>query len=754
MKQDVGHAIIRTFMNRISIAIVFLCLSISVFGQENIPIGTWRTHFNYEKAFAIEKAGDLIYCLTTQGLFYYNPMENSSSNLSKTNGLSDAEISAMAYGQDLKVLSLGYANGNIDLVYEDEIFNITTLKQSSITDNKRINHIAINDGKIYLSTDFGVLVLNPNSGEIDETYQNLGSNGVAIKIRKSIFTGNFIYLAASIGVLRADINASLNLQDFNNWTRFETNIIFNKDILSITEVGGSVFASSSLNIFQFNNNVWTNIAFDTGSESIHQLKKKGNNLLVILESSIQERNSDGSINLLKIAGGDNPKDIIIENDQTFWYADFDKGLSKSSDGTIERKVPNGIFSSAVERLEYVDNSILAFPKSAFANKKPLENGLGFWRFEDGFWVNTTSKEIQDVDDFSDAVSTSENNLILSSFGHGVVDLSSGVVYDESNSPLVNISAGRNVLTTSMESDKDANIWVSQIGQNSILKFTPDKNWEAFDLKIVAARNPKNIKLDENGQIWIRPQSNFSGLVGYNPETNEVRYFTTTNGELPNSKITDMEIDVSGQLWVGTASGVAYLPFTFGVLEDNSVNFIEPVFDNRVLFDGEQINAIEVDAGNRKWMATNAGLWLFEEDGDKLVHNFNTENSPLPSNNITKIKSDPRTGEVFIATNNGLVSFRSDAVEGKAFHQTVKIFPNPVTPGYNGMIGISGLAYDVTLKITDVSGKLVREISSAGGGASWNAADYNGVRVQTGVYLVFSSNDDGTETFVGKIAVVN
>jgi len=329
-----------------------------------------------------------------------------------------------------------------------------------------------------------------------------------------------------------------------------------------------------------------------------------------------------------------------------------------------------------------------------------------------------------------------------------------VVYDESNSPLVNINAGRNVLATAMEVDKDANIWVSQIGQNSILKFTPDKNWEAFDLGIVAARNPQNIKLDGNGQIWIRPQSNFSGLVGYNPETKEVRYFTTTNGELPNSKITDMEVDVGGQLWVGTTSGVAYLPFTFGVLEDNSVNFIEPIFDNRVLFDDEQINAIEVDAGNRKWIATNAGLWLFEEDGDKLVHNFTTENSPLPSNTITEIKADPKTGEVFIATNNGLVSFRSDAVEGKAFHQNVKIFPNPVTPGYNGMIGISGLAYNVTLKITDVSGKLVREINSAGGGASWNAADYNGVRVQTGVYLVFSSNDEGTETFVGKIAVVN
>jgi len=261
-------------------------------------------------------------------------------------------------------------------------------------------------------------------------------------------------------------------------------------------------------------------------------------------------------------------------------------------------------------------------------------------------------------------------------------------------------------------------------------------------------------VDKLGQVWILPHPSFSGIIGYNPQTDMTRYFTTSNGNLPSANVTDLEIDISGQVWIATENGLVFLPFTFGVLEDNSVDALEPIFGNRVLFEGEKISAIEVDAANRKWIATNNGLWLFEDDGDELIYNFNTENSPLPSNNILDIKTNPVSGEVFIATAKGLVSFRSDAVEGKIFHQSVKIFPNPVAPGYSGLVGITGLAQDANLKITDVSGKLVREINAAGGGASWDVADYNGIRVQTGIYLIFSSNNDGTETFVGKMAVVN
>jgi len=119
-----------------------------------------------------------------------------------------------------------------------------------------------------------------------------------------------------------------------------------------------------------------------------------------------------------------------------------------------------------------------------------------------------------------------------------------------------------------------------------------------------------------------------------------------------------------------------------------------------------------------------------------------------------LKIHPSTGELFISTDKGLISYRSDATDGKPFHQEVKIFPNPVLPGFTGLVGISGLASNVVVKITNVSGRLVKELHAAGGSTSWNVSDYNGVRAESGVYLVFSSSADGKETFVGKIAIIN
>ena len=164
-------------------------------------------------------------------------------------------------------------------------------------------------------------------------------------------------------------------------------------------------------------------------------------------------------------------------------------------------------------------------------------------------------------------------------------------------------------------------------------------------------------------------------------------------------------------------------------------------------------AIAIDGGNRKWVGTNDGLWLFNEDLTKVLLYFNADNSPLPSSYISDIKIQPLTGEVFFATSQGLISYRGTSTEGDENFDSVKIFPNPVKPDFTGLVGISGLASDVSVKITDVAGNLVYETKAQGGTAVWNVRDYNGKRAATGVYLIFCAASDGSAKFVSKIAVV-
>jgi hypothetical protein len=167
-----------------------------------------------------------------------------------------------------------------------------------------------------------------------------------------------------------------------------------------------------------------------------------------------------------------------------------------------------------------------------------------------------------------------------------------------------------------------------------------------------------------------------------------------------------------------------------------------------------INCIRVDAANRKWIGTVNGAWLVSPDGYTVIKNFTMSNSPLLSNIINEIGVNDNTGEVFFATEKGIISFMGTATDAGDTHGDVLVYPNPVKPEYNGLIAIKGLVNNAYVKITDISGQLVYETRANGGTATWNGFNFAGRRAATGVYLVYSSNQDGTETNVAKILFIN
>ena len=160
-----------------------------------------------------------------------------------------------------------------------------------------------------------------------------------------------------------------------------------------------------------------------------------------------------------------------------------------------------------------------------------------------------------------------------------------------------------------------------------------------------------------------------------------------------------------------------------------------------------------DGGNRIWFGTNIGLWVYDENTSEQVAVFNEANSPLPSDRIIQLAYNGTNGEVFIYTDQGMVSYRSASSRGSARHRNVNIFPNPVRPDYQGLVGLTGLARNANVKITDINGNLVQELNANGGSASLNLTDIRVGKVETGIYLFFSATSDGEETYVGKIAVV-
>ena len=262
--------------------------------------------------------------------------------------------------------------------------------------------------------------------------------------------------------------------------------------------------------------------------------------------------------------------------------------------------------------------------------------------------------------------------------------------------------------------------------------------------------------DLNGLSWTRlPETLGGGIMVSNKDGSRKKVLSTSigTGTLPASKVNSLALDQDGFVWFAGAKGVGYF-IPDGVLEAARVDAILPVYGQRRLFNNEECTALAIEPGNRKWIGTRTGLYLFNEDGTELVRKFTSADSPLPSDVINALRFEAETGLLFVDTPAGMVSYQSDAKAAAEHINRITIFPNPIRPGYSGNVGISGLTGQSTVKITDLAGRLVFETRSEGGLASWNLNDYTGRRARAGIYMVFVVSADGTEHQAGKLAIIN
>ena len=149
----------------------------------------------------------------------------------------------------------------------------------------------------------------------------------------------------------------------------------------------------------------------------------------------------------------------------------------------------------------------------------------------------------------------------------------------------------------------------------------------------------------------------------------------------------------------------------------------------------------------------SGVFYFSANGQETLLQFNTSNSPLPSNNIQDITIDEESGEVYFATPLGLVSYSGFAVAPNETLEEARVFPNPVRPQFTGQVIVDGLTERANVKITDLNGNLVHEAVSEGGSIQWDTTVFGGNRVASGVYFILITAEDAVETKVVKLMII-
>ena len=343
------------------------------------------------------------------------------------------------------------------------------------------------------------------------------------------------------------------------------------------------------------------------------------------------------------------------------------------------------------------------------------------------------------------------------------------LYTPSNSILEPSYLGNGwTLVSDLKYDEKGNLWILNGESNKPLKvITSDGTWHSFDLGAnVKNKKTGKVVVDYNNNKWI----NFPGvgMVGFkdggtisDPSDDTYRFLNKSIGDLPSNNVTALAVDFDNKIWIGTDLGFAILYNSDAIFDASpgqySAQRIKLDYEGLVeyMLGYTHITDIEIDGGNRKWMGTSgAGIFLLSSDGTEIIEHFTTENSKLISDNIIDMQFNHTTGELFVITDKGMISYRSDASYEDPEYSNVIVFPNPARPEFDGLITIQGIKYNSDVKITDIAGNLVYKTTSNGGTAVWNGKNINGEKVKTGIYLIWTASNEGKGRKVGKVTVIN
>lgn len=745
-----------------------LCfLLLSLFAQQamaqQVPVGQWQSHFSFQSAGSVEIVGDKVYAARS-GLYAYSVSDNDFTHYTKVNGLSDVNIQFIRYDASTANLLIVYQNGNIDLLNEGQVSNMPDIRNLNITGSKKINSVYFKNKLMYLCTDFGIVVLNPVRKEIKESYVLQDASEI-IKVKGlTSFQGKF-YAATTNGLFVADENNPV-LQNYANWVKTSS--------LALQHVfthQGSLYATSDTLVYSIAGTVLTPTY--QSRAPITKVRSGALDIYLCIQSEdvrmIAMLNAAGTA--IDSVGNINPNDVAEYNPNQIWEADEWEGLIRLSNRKDKQAVnPNGPYTATGFKLTAAGNDLYVCAGGHSGWIASLNSG-GISRYRNGEWnwynrfVGTPGMDsVIDIMDL--AVDKRNQYIYAASYGGGLLEIhpdnttttykENGFIQSQIGNPGANIIAG-------LAFDAKNNLWMSNYSapQQLVVK-KADGSWQHFAFPYsTGEKSAAQLVIDDAGQKWLVAPRGIGIFVlndnntidNKNDDANRLLTTGSGNGNLPNNNVLSIAKDRNGKIWVGTNDGIGIFNCPESVLEtggcDAELKIVKYDLNAGLLFQRESVNSIAVDGANNKWIGTNNGVWLISDDAEKIIHRFTKDNSPLPSDEVNSIAILPESGEVFIATNAGMVSYRSEATEGHSDNSDLLVFPNPVPSGYSGMIAVKGLVENSDVRITDVAGQLVYRTKAQGGQAVWNGRNYLGDRPRTGVYYVFVTNTDGTQTGVGK-----
>jgi len=742
--------------------------------EQDRPFGTWRAYLTQSRGVEVVVRDNEVFNATTGGLLIYDRTTAETRVFTTIEGLHDIEAKTIALVEKTGQIFLGYEDGNIDYFTQPEQIEVLTdISRTTTYPDRQINQMASDDERLYVATNFGLVVYELETLRPLADAAQFGDNASNQPVTEVAVSAGRIFILLSNGRLFSASADFPNLRDPLAWREEAADLTFPEGADAIGATNFGMYMLSDTIVYQYQNEQWVKDETLSGNwSSLHASP----DAIAVSRIGLSNVKLETGVIISNFVEG-NIFDIAYAEGNEFYQTRQFRGLVQTKDGSNNLILPEGPENNDCVRIAAGNGEVYIAPRGYDQVFTPVILGNGVYHYSH----NTSEwKRISRDTGLPDQVQNSfarayyeptSGQAYMGSWGSGMVVLKDGeyVEYFNCENSALTSTTGtcepNSVFVTrvsGIEQDIVGNLWVSMdFGRPPLAVRSPDGVWQEIDRnKFLGEVHATDLTVDTYGNVWM---VNFNrGVVvytsngtGFDYQDGRVLNLGTglNQGSLPSDQVRSIATDRDGFIWVGTAKGVTVFYDPFTISTGQIVDGTEPIFEQAPLLSNTIINAIAVDGGNRKWFGTDDGVYLVAENGDNVIFQFTRDNSPLLSNKVLDIDIDQATGEVYIATDKGMIGFQGDATAGATNCDEILVYPNPVFTDYEGEIAIKGMAAGSTVKITTISGMLVREVQSEGGLATWNGRDIRGRKVRSGVYLALIADEDGEQDCIGKFVVI-
>jgi ligand-binding sensor domain-containing protein len=735
----------------------------------------WNIYTSFKDVRGVGISGNTVWGAATGGLFSFDINSLSTTKYTTLQGLLSNQLTSVLVDNSGNVWS-GTSDGAIN-VYYPSVGNFRVISDilNSTESIKNINGFFQYGNNLFIATEFSIIKFDISRFQfVDQPYIYLGPLvPVKTPVYETVVINDTIWAATKNGIAYANINNYLPLQSsWSNYTTANSILQKNKINTAVYFANRMFFGTDSTMVYHDGNSLQPYTPLHNGTpiaDRVNHMAVSNSSMYFstyMFSNNIFKVNSSNLNSAELVYSGLEVNSLKVMPNGDLVIGTSNKGINLIKNNTNNFIIPNGPFSNIFYHIA-LDNKGNVWAVSGSTGADWTTNS-GVYKFDGTLWKNYLYADYPVMANgccgwVQVYPSEYDDNVWVSGLGNGLLKINGENVerYHDENSILNAYGGPGFVVVLGVKEDNARNLWVlNSLTPYPIVNFT---TLDTFELPVGNSSNTAVVFLaiDRYNTKWMTlgNEGSLKGVMYFNESVPTGGVIMPDQLGADIRSVNDIIVENNGEVWVATDNGVVIISDPYQVIQNpNSVPYTQKM---RIIENGistpltENVNTLRSDALNNKWLGTNSnGVLNVSPDGSTLLNQFTVKNSPLPDNKINCIAIDRKSGLVYMGTQNGMVSFKTIAIEPVEDFDKITAGPSPFLIPNDKLLRIDGLVENSSIKILSISGTLIAEFETPGGRvANWDGRDLNGNYVSSGIYIIVGYDEDGSKVGTGKVAVV-